>query len=102
MWTSSSDQENALKVVNVLLRPGESLARLVLGEHFHHPVQDTALADRPALMGAFVLPGVEFPVDEKHADLQVALGDHLAAAILELVLATHIHVSHLYCLLRQL
>src|SRR5215510_4343002 len=46
---------------------------------------DAALAHRPLQVGTLVVPGDEFAVDLEHADLGAVAGDHLAAALVELV-----------------
>ncbi len=80
--------------MDVLIRPGEALAGLVIGDPLDHPVQDTALADRTALMNATILVGEEFTVEKKDAYLDIVVLDDLSASIFEIVLAPHINIRH--------
>src|SRR3546814_15480178 len=49
---------------------------------------------RPALMRAAILVGIELAAEAEHPDLDIAVGDHLAAAVLEIVLGADIYIRH--------
>src|SRR5262245_54810724 len=67
-----------------------ALAIKALLDLLHHD----ALAHRPALVRALVAPGEVFAVAAKHADLDAAGRDDLAAAFGDLVLGGYEQLAH--------
>ena len=80
--------------VHVGVRPFLPAAGHVLVEDFLDTGENAPLADRPAHVRAVVLVGIEAVADTEHANLDLAAGDHLAAAILELALLADIDQRH--------
>src|SRR5262249_37028607 len=78
----TDDVERAVDIVN-------AQAAALLVEALFHPLHQAALADRTALMGAIIAPGVERAIDVKDPDLQAVNLDHLALAIGDVGLACH-------------
>ena len=58
--------------VQVRFVEGESMAFAAFVDHFVHARDDFPLADRPALVSAFVQIGVEFSARAKNADRGLA------------------------------
>src|SRR3546814_10975877 len=81
--------------VHVLLDEAETMAALALVQHLHHPVHHLSLADRPAHMRAVALPGVELVSQTRDADLQLALGPNLLAALGAVVCSRHRDLWHI-------
>ena len=57
-------------------------ARLAACVHrLAHPAKDAALTDRPAAMGALIVPGDEFAIDVEDADFGAVAGNDPAVAV---------------------
>src|SRR5215831_5591838 len=78
----TDDVERAVDIVN-------AQAAALAVEPLLHPLHQAALADRSALMGAIIAPGVERAIDVEDPDLHAVNLDHLALAVRDIGLACH-------------